>query len=184
LGREGALKRQAEGVFVAAGSPVLLERADIAFLKEEVERATRGRVRICAHPTVSHHLQEMFIVLSPRTYIRPHKHLGKTESLFVVEGAADAVFFDDDGAIVDVFRLGDYSSGLPCYYRIDEPVYHTLVVRSGVFVFHETAQGPFVPDSSVGAWWAPPEGDPACGDFMSRLAGKASEFLRAGWPTA
>ena len=34
----------------------------------------------------------MFIALSRSTYIRPHKHYNKSESLHVIYGSADVVF--------------------------------------------------------------------------------------------
>ena len=48
----------------------------------------------------------MFIVLSKETYIRPHKHVNRIESLHVVEGKARAVFFDEIGSIIQVVPLG------------------------------------------------------------------------------
>ena len=44
----------------------------------------------------------MFIALSDETYIRPHKHLNKSESLHVLEGSADVVFFDEKGKITKI----------------------------------------------------------------------------------
>ena len=85
----------------------------------------------------------MFIALSNETYIRPHKHLNKSESLHVLEGHADVVFFNDIGKIIKIISLSKDSSKSCFYYRISEPTYHTFIVKSDIFIFHETTHGPF-----------------------------------------
>jgi cupin fold WbuC family metalloprotein len=151
---------------------------DIEFLKARVGDTERKRIRLCAHKDVEDDLHEMFIVLSKETYIRPAKHLGKAESLHVVEGRADAVFFDEAGNVTDVIPLGNYSSGRRFYYRIAEPVYHTLLIRSDPFIFHETTRGPFRRSDTVFAPWAPEESDVvAVGEYMERLARKVANIL-------
>ena len=74
---------------------------DIKFLKNNVKHAGKKRIRICTHIDEEEILQEMFIVLSKETYIRPHKHLNKSESLHVLEGTADVIFFNDDGKVIN-----------------------------------------------------------------------------------
>jgi cupin fold WbuC family metalloprotein len=101
----------------------------------------------------------MLIVHEHGAYVRPHKHLGKTESAHVIEGLADVVVFDDHGEVSDVFSLGDYSSGLSFYYRMATPTYHMLIIRSDVLVFHEITNGPFDRAKTVFAPWAPDDGD-------------------------
>ena len=71
----------------------------------------RSRIRLCAHPDVNDTLHEMLIVHEKGTYVRPHKHLNKTESVHIIEGSVDVVIFDDDGNITDVIQMGDYKSG-------------------------------------------------------------------------
>ena len=165
-------------VFYADEPLVNVGRQDIEFLKARVGDTEHKRIRLCAHKDVEDDLHEMFIVLSKETYIRPAKHLGKAESLHVVEGRADAVFFDERGSITQVIPLGDYSSGLRFYYRIGEPVYHTLLIRSDPFIFHETTRGPFRRADTVFAPWAPDERDVAAvGEYMERLARIIADIL-------
>ena len=130
-------------VLVADDAVVRVGREDIDLLRGRVRLTLRKRIRLCAHRDGDSPLHEMFIVLDGATYIRPHKHLGKAESLLVIQGEADAVFFEDSGAVREVVRLGDYGSGQRFYYRISDPFYHTLLLRSDPFVFHEATQGPF-----------------------------------------
>jgi cupin fold WbuC family metalloprotein len=166
---ERILEPAGEGVWIARGGIVVFGPAEVAFLKEHVGGVARRRARICAHPDLSDPLQEMLILLLRDTYIRPHRHRRKAESLLVVEGEADAVFFDDDGAVATVLPLGDPRSGKAFSYRIDGPRYHTLLPRSEHFVFHEATLGPFAPELSEAAPWAPPDGDPAAAGFIAAL---------------
>ena len=172
------MKQIDKEVFYADEPLVNVGRWDIEFLKARVGDTEHKRIRLCAHEDVEDDLHEMFIVLSKETYIRPAKHLGKAESLHVVEGRADAVFFDEAGSITQVIPLGDYSSGHRFYYRIDEPVYHTLLIRSDTFIFHETTRGPFRRADTVFAPWAPEKSDVAAiGEYMERLARRVADIL-------
>lgn len=156
---------------------VKVGRPEIEFLKERVTRTERKRIRLCAHKDVAEKLHEMFIVLTKETFIRPHKHLDKAESLHVIEGLADAVFFDDAGNIMEVIELGDYASGRQFYYRVAGPAYHTLVLHSDFLIFHESTQGPFVRAQTMYAPWSPSEGDiDAINIFRVRLAKAVDEF--------
>lgn len=165
------IRKISNEVFYAGEPIVKAGRQDIEFLKVRVGDTEHKRIRLCTHTDVENSLHEMFIVLSKETYIRPAKHLGKAESLHVIEGHADAVFFDEAGNITHVIQLGDYSSGCQFYYRMDKPVYHTLLIRSDPFIFHETTQGPFRRSDTVFAPWAPEENNlEATMQFMEQLA--------------
>ena len=167
-------------VLVADEAVVQVGREEIDLLRGRVRLTERKRIRLCAHRDVGSPLHEMFIVLGGETYIRPHKHLGKAESLLVIEGEADAVFFEESGAIREIVRLGAYGSGHRFYYRISEPYYHTLLLRSDPFVFHEATQGPFDRAQTVFAPWLPAEGDVALTrGFMAELAAKVRDHERA-----
>ena len=164
-------KKFNDEVVIAQGPIVRINRADIGALKEQSLLTQRQRVRLCAHPDVEDRLHEMFIVHKQGTYIRPHKHLNKSESVHVVEGLVDVAIFDDSGEVTEVIQMGDYSSGRRFYYRLAKPYYHSLLITSELLVFHETTNGPFRRSDTVFAPWAPEESD-ATGraEFMTRLA--------------
>src|ERR1051326_3060190 len=127
-------------VLIAEEAIVQLTNADIYCLKEASRKNNRQRIRICAHRTTADSVHEMFFVHAKGTYIRPHKHIGKSESMHVLEGIAQVVFFDDDGKIQRVITLGDYASRQSFYYRIADGLFHTLVISSDLFVFHEVTR--------------------------------------------
>lgn len=116
-----------------------------------------GRARICAHHSPADVVQEMLIVVTRESYIRPHKHLSKSESFHMIEGEMDVLIFSDDGLLEDVIEMSAYKDSASFYYRLCVPKYHTLALKSEWALFHETTAGPFNPDESVGAPWAPPE---------------------------
>ncbi len=163
------LRQVSEAVFIAGEGIVTVGQDDIDHLTARVGATTHKRIRLCAHRSVDDRVHEMLIVAAREAYIRPHKHLNKAESLHVIQGSADAVFFDEAGRVREVVGLGNYASGRRFFYRIAEPVYHTLLIRSAVLVFHEAVQGPFVRTDTVFAPWAPDEGSAAVEAYLDRL---------------
>lgn len=155
-----------------------LSSADISVLKDKAKQNPRRRIRVCAHRGIGDAVHEMFIVHAYDTYIPPHKHLGKSESFHVIEGTVDVVVFEEDGSVREVINMGDYLSGHLFYYRISDPFYHTLIIRSDVLVFHETTSGPFNRADTIFAPWAPEESNPSgCKAFMRKLLQAADKFL-------
>jgi cupin fold WbuC family metalloprotein len=127
-------------------------------LKLKASQNPRNRVRLCTHDGVADKLHEMLIIHEKNCYVRPHKHPGKAESIHIIEGVVDIVIFDNEGSISEVIKMGDYNSVLPFYLRIDTPLYHTLLIRSEVLVFHEITNGPFDRNETLFAPWAPEDG--------------------------
>jgi cupin fold WbuC family metalloprotein len=157
-------------VLYAAEPIVTVDAATIEALKRGAAVNPRGRIRLCAHRSVADSVHEMLIVHTRDTYVRPHKHLDKCESFHVIEGDVDVVLFDEAGGITDVIAMGSLQSGRRFYYRIADPLYHTLLIRSDVLVFHETTPGPFRREQTVFAPWAPEDGDAqAVGRFLASV---------------
>lgn len=144
-------------VFYAVKKITEINNKDILFLKSNVNKTRRKRIRICTHLNQKNRLQEMFIALSKKTYIRPHKHLNKSESLHVIYGSADVVFFNNLGKVKKIISLSKSKKLCSLYYRVSEPTYHTFIVKSDCFIFHETTQGPLKKSDSLFAPWSPKE---------------------------
>ncbi len=151
-------REESEEVYYPAEPVVLVTREDIDALAAKASGNRRERARLCAHGSVSDAVHEMLIVHARNAYVRPHKHLHKSESFHIIRGEVDVVLFDEAGKVTRVMVMGAFDSGLPFYYRLAEPVYHTLLIRSDVLVFHETTNGPFKREETVFAPWAPEEG--------------------------
>jgi cupin fold WbuC family metalloprotein len=149
---------------------VRVDRRDMDMLTAGALANERKRKRLCAHQDVDDRLHEMLIIHTRDTYVRPHKHLNKSESFHVIAGRVDVVFFDENGRVDQVTQMGDYASGLCFYYRVQHPVYHTLLIQSDVLVFHEATNGPLDRRDTLFAPWAPDnDNTEAQSAFMSQL---------------
>ncbi|MCP4351302.1 MAG: WbuC family cupin fold metalloprotein [Desulfobacterales bacterium] len=165
-------------VLIADDLIVKVKDQDINMLKERAVRNSRKRIRLCAHKDTEDSLHEMLIVLGRETYIRPHKHEGKSESFHIIEGQMDVIVFDDDGNMTEIVQMGDYASGRRFYYRISDPYYHIPLIRSEVAVFHETTNGPFNRSDTTFSTWAPDESDISAGrKYLKQLALAAEKFI-------
>ena len=148
------IKKIQDGVWEAAGGLATIQQEHIQFLKDQIPASPRKRTRICIHRCGESPIHEMIIALDRHSYIRPHKHLGKTESFHLIEGRADAIFFDDTGGITEVVNLAE---GESIFYQVSEPCFHMQIVRSPFLVFHEVTGGPFRREDTVFASWSPGE---------------------------
>lgn len=157
-------------VYVAEEPIVQVDRAQMESLKSQAANNPRHRVRLCAHKDSQDRLHEMLIVLTRDVYIRPHKHVNKTESFHVIEGTAIVIFFDNNGGIEEVIYIGDFASGKQFYFRNDDSRYHTQIITSDCLVFHETTNGPFNRADTIFASWSPEESDAAAAKaFVEKL---------------
>tara|TARA_B100001769_G_C21870493_1_gene471082 strand:- start:381 stop:752 length:372 start_codon:yes stop_codon:yes gene_type:complete len=111
------------------------------------------------HKNEKDKLHEMIILLAKDTYIRPHKHINKVESLHVIEGSADVIFFDDKGNVKEKKSLGKKNKSMNIYYRLSNSIFHTFVIKSKFFIFHETTEGPFLKSKTIFADWSPLESE-------------------------
>lgn len=156
----------------------MVDSAMIAALVVDAAKNPRRRIRLCTHSSVDDSVHEMLIVHERTCYVRPHKHIGKSESFHVIEGNVDVVLFDEQGGIQDVISMGSYETKRPFFYRIAEPLYHTLLIRSEVLVFHETTSGPFQRDQTHFAPWSPDgQNDDEVMGYLSDLNDKVARLL-------
>lgn len=151
------LIKKSSDVFLALGPIASIGNEEINYLRNELKGNPKGRVRINLHPDNSDTLHEMFIAIRPDSYIRPHKHLHKSEAFHIVFGEVDIVIFEDNGSIRQVVSLAMGHSDKAFYYRMSKPFFHTLIIKSNLLVVHEITNGPFIKDGTTFANFAPPE---------------------------
>ena len=167
-----------EEVLYADAPLSTFSREDIGWLESRAAKTSRRRIRICTHLDSGDLLHEMLIVHTRETYVRPHKHLSKCESFHVITGEVDVVLFEEDGTVCQAISMGEHASGKRFYYRLNEPRYHTLLIRSEVLVFHEITTGPFRREDTVFAPWAPEEGQlDLRREFLARVEREAARFV-------
>jgi cupin fold WbuC family metalloprotein len=170
---------QQSGVYLATEAVPRITAEHLSQLVTIAASLPRKRARICLHRSSDTPIHEMVIALGRETFVQPHRHRNKSESFHVIEGRCDVVLFDDVGEISDVISLGEPASGQPFLYRIATPIYHTLVIRTPFFVIHETTNGPFIPEETEYAAWAPSESDTAAASaYAAELARRVNAECR------
>ncbi len=164
-------KKVSQEVFYTDDTVVNIGLEDIERLKKISNNNKRKRSRICTHPEEKDLLHEMIIVHRNDTYVRPHKHLQKSESFYIIEGSASIFIFNEDGDVSQVIKMGSYLSGDKFYCRLPKMSYHTFIITSDIIVFHECTSGPFKKNETVYAPWSPSEDrHNEVNRFMSRLS--------------
>lgn len=160
-------------VFYPGEEPVVVGASEIEQLKRVALASPKKRARLCTHQNPADDLHEMLIVMPHDAYVRPHRHLAKAESFSILEGEADLVLFHDDGAVRTVIPMAPHGSGKAFYYRLTQPVFHTVIVRSDLVLFHEVTEGPFRREQTEYASWSPAESDTAgIAQFLQSLPSK------------
>lgn len=149
------LVRTSEEAFYAVGDgePIHICNADIEALKAIVHGCARKRVRICTHSNVDDALHEMFVCYTKETQIAPHKHVGKDETFYVMEGEMDFILYNDSADVKKIIRMGSAQSGLPFCIRVPRDTYHKVVLHSEYCLLHEATPGPFLREDTVWANW-------------------------------
>jgi cupin fold WbuC family metalloprotein len=150
-------------VFYSDGTFLAVSHRDVDFLKSAALASPRRRARLCFHSSPEDAQQEMLIVMHRDSYVCPHRHLTKVETLGIVEGSCEALLFDSDGHLVEKLSMTPPSQGGAFFYRMPPGQFHSLLFGSEWVVFVETTIGPFTLDASESAPWAPPESEPTAG---------------------
>ena len=163
------------GIIDYSGECISLDNLDIEKLIDQVSLTKKKRIRICLH-SPSDLIHEMIILVKKGSYIRPAKHVNKTESLHVIKGRAKAVFFNDKGEIKAIKKLSKYPES-NFLYRMNKDIFHTLIVESEHFIFHEATNGPFNRSNTIEPIWAPDENDVEKSmEYMLNLQEKIKSF--------
>jgi cupin fold WbuC family metalloprotein len=175
------IRRISPEIYFANQPIVAVGPEEMRFLNDNVQYTERRRTRLCAHQDTEEKLHEMFVVYTNSTYMRPNKH-PKDESVHILAGCADFVFFDQAGSVTDVLQMGDQASEKPFYCRVPKEVYHTMLMRSERVTLHEGLSGPFRKDSTtVFAPWAPLETDaPSIQTFSARVEAEVARRVNGG----
>jgi cupin fold WbuC family metalloprotein len=157
------------GTFYARAERRLLSQENLVWLKQQALANPAKRARICLHRDPADVVHEMVIALHRSSYIPPHCHPAKEESLHVIEGRARAVFFSTSGAVEAVVSLApagckdESDRAFSYFYRIGRQAIHALRLDTEWLVYHEVAMGPFSPAGLTYPDWALLTGDSAAG---------------------
>jgi cupin fold WbuC family metalloprotein len=124
-------------------------------LKRHAYESESKRARLCLHHGPGEMVHEMIIVFHRAAISRPHRHRGKTESYHMIFGELDILLFDESGRPTRLVPMGDFASGKTQVYRMNSPIWHSVIIRSEYAAVHEVTNGPFRAEESEFACWAP-----------------------------
>ena len=132
-------------VVFSVGGPVrTISQREIEFLRRTAKSASAKSARILLHGNPKFDLHEMLIVHIAGQYIQPHINDHSAKSFTVIDGEMIIVTYEKDGVIRDHFQLGDHTTDLPFLLWLQDPVFHTVLVKSKTVAFIETIRGPHI----------------------------------------
>lgn len=168
------LSEVGDGVYYSRYPLPLVDAEVIAFLKQAAVKSPLRRARFCAHLSPDAEQHDMLIASHRDSYVTPHRHFNKSETFVLIEGAAEIILFDDDGAVEKTIKMGTPASGRPFFYRMPPKQFHSLSIESELLVFLENTKGPFSLDDREHAAWAPDYKDTENGKtFIATILQKA-----------
>lgn len=146
---------------------------------DKAQNSPRKRMNHNFHETFDAVIQRMINSLEPGTYVQPHKHENpdKVEAFIILSGKILVVEFDDAGNITNncILSAEDGIYGA----EIAPRSWHCIVALESRSVVYEMKEGPYSPiDDKNFAPWAPREGDPGCGEFISDLLARCNVRLK------
>jgi cupin fold WbuC family metalloprotein len=145
-----------------------LTQSFLTDMLDQAARSERGRVNFNYH-TADDVVQRMINVMTPGSYVTPHKHENpdKVELLCPLIGRLAAFHFDEQGEVLQAFVLD--AEGPLRAVDIPARTYHTFFALTPAAVL-EIIQGPYDPKTHKKfAPWAPLEGTPEAPHYMDML---------------
>ena len=134
---------------------IIVDKDWIERVKDSARVATLRRARLNLHQSNDDKVQEMLIAFCGNSLNAPHRHVGKSESMHVIEGRVLIVFFNEDGSVMRRQLLGAPGTNLASLYRLCSPDWHTVIPLDDIVVIHEVTTGPFRARSETQPSWIP-----------------------------
>ena len=154
-----------------AGPLFVLDEATLRFGCESARRSPRLRIVLPLHRKPEAAVQRLLNFLQPGTYVRPHAHEQPeaVENVVVLRGAVRFFLFDN-AAGGEVIARGTLKEGGAGMIDIEPGVWHAFYPLAPDTVILEVKRGPYSAElDKVFPAWAPPEGSPEAGAWMTRL---------------
>ena len=130
----------------------------INILRDNFKMSERKRHRFCFHQNPDVMLHDIIISYDKNSYIPPNKHIGKPETLVILQGRIQVFLFNDNGKCIRALNLGPMQSDLPFILRIPPNTWHGLrCISDEPCIMKETITGPYSKESLMWADFAPSE---------------------------
>jgi cupin fold WbuC family metalloprotein len=141
------------GILYAREPLTFFGAADIALVIDEARRSPTRRARICAHPQPEARQHVMLIAVCSDSFLIPQRHIGRSETLQVLQGHGRLALYRETGALFDVVALTAPGASGTFFCNMPPDMFHALVVDSPEMVYVETTVGPFDRTTTVDAPW-------------------------------
>ena len=135
-------------VFCRHSDIVSIDEKDIVALKSAAFEAPLKRARYCLHRDSDAPVQEMVIAVHRESRIPVHRHMGKCESVHMIEGEMEILVYNEKKELDTTIGLGPLGSGRSIFCRISSEIWHSVKPLSEFVVFHETTRGPFLKEET------------------------------------
>lgn len=140
----------------------IISSTDCELLSDKARSNIRKRQHFNLHNSFQDPCQRLLNAIEPDSYIRPHRHFTepRDEMLVAIKGIFAVIFFEEKGAIQNIFILGSQHEREIINYAIFIPFdqWHTVISLELGSVLLEVKEGPFDPDQPKDmANWAPEE---------------------------
>ena len=143
------------------------------YLEQSFMDSPRSRHRLCFHQSPNVEIHDIIITYDASSYIPVNKHIGKSETLCVLQGLIEIFFFNDLGQCYLKQILGSSDSGHPFLTRIPPNTWHGLrVISEEPCVVKETIPGPYSKESLQWADFSPTE-------EQNKIDGCGREYYRS-----
>lgn len=135
-------KKESKEVLYNKLNLLTLTKKDLNFLVKKAKKNKKKIIRLCVHKSKKEIIHQMFIVHPKNYYVQPHKH-NREESMLILKGKVDVIFFNKFGKIYRKIEMGEYNTGKAFYYKLPKNTSHTLKIKSKNLIFLEITRGPF-----------------------------------------
>ena len=75
------------------------------FLINSYTKSERKRHRICFHQNTNVKLHDIIIAYDKDSYVPPNKHIGKPETIMLLQGELEVYIFSDEGKCTNFIKL-------------------------------------------------------------------------------
>lgn len=143
----------------------LISNALLDQMTAKAAASPRRRTHYNLHASPSDVVQRFVVVFQRDSYVRPHRHLTKSELCTIIRGRFEVVVFDSDGAVTERTVVGEGTPNMAV--ELPHATWHTLLPLTDGAAFLEVKEGPYDPSVAAEfAAWAPEEGSPVMAAFQ------------------
>ncbi|MEZ5652737.1 MAG: WbuC family cupin fold metalloprotein [Burkholderiaceae bacterium] len=155
------------------GGLILIDDHALQRLATGAAASPRRREHLLLHGSHDEAVQRIVMTMNPGTYLRPHRHLARMETLIVLAGELDLLIFDDAGCLTRRLSMAAAGAvgGASSIVEMPARTWHSVVVSSGQpCTLFEIKPGPHRDADTEMADWAPAEGEAGVSAMQRALA--------------